>query len=169
MNTPNTKTLSAIVVLLMLPVSASAGQKLEVNVIDRQNNSGSYAYVVPGYSNSTSNTNVNCIGKANNVNCNGSTTTTGLSTPPLVGSYQVQGATLSLQLPDGRVAVVNCDSKLNWTDWSKGVYRSCRIPLVSHIQARFYRDQATLKWSVSIDGRKMESETYKILAVLDKP
>jgi hypothetical protein len=28
--------------------------------------------------------------------------------------------------------------------------------------------KAKLKWVVSIDGRKMESETYKILAVLTK-
>ena len=38
--------------------------------------------------------------------------------PALAGSYQVRGATLALQLPDGRVAVVNCDSKTNWTEWS---------------------------------------------------
>jgi hypothetical protein len=78
---------------------------------------------------------------------------------------------LSLQLPDGRVAVVNCDSKLNWTDFSKPnqVRRSCKVPLMENIQAEFDRDKAKLKWSVSIDGKKMESETYKILAVTDKP
>jgi hypothetical protein len=33
----------------------------------------------------------------------------------------------------------------------------------------FNGDKAKLKWSVSIDGRKLQSETYKVLAVLDKP
>jgi hypothetical protein len=82
----------------------------------------------------------------------------------------VQGATLSLQLPDGRIAVVNCKGKFNWSDWSNpNMYRSCRVPLVADVQAEFDGDKAKLKWSVSIDGKKMESETYKILAVLDKP
>lgn len=88
----------------------------------------------------------------------------------MVGSYQVTGATLSLQLPDGRIAVVNCASKLNWTEWSLNqVYRSCRVPLVNRVQAEFDGDKAKIKWSVSIDGKKMETETYKILGVLDKP
>jgi hypothetical protein len=83
-------------------------------------------------------------------------------------SYHVRGATFSLQLPDGRVAVVNCESKYA----PHGDYinrRSCRRPLVNDIVVEFDGDKAKLFWSVSIDGKKMESETYKILAVLDKP
>lgn len=156
---------AVVVIFLVAPAFA---QKLAVKIIDRENNSGSYTYVVRGYSNSTSNTNVNCTGNPNVANCSGSTTTNGSSTPGFVGSYQVTGATLSLQLPDGRVAVVNCESKLNWMN-VQGQRRSCRVPLVNNIQAEFDGDKATLKWSVSIDGKKMESETYKILAVLDKP
>ena len=72
-------------------------------------------------------------------------------------------------MPDGRIAVVNCNSKANWNDWSQGARRSCRVPLVNDIQAEFDGEKAKLKWSVSIDGKKMQSETYKILAVLDKP
>ena len=141
----------------------------EVRIIDRQDSATNYTYVVPGYWNSTSNTNVNCFDNIYNVNCNGSTRTTGSGAPAQRVSYQVNGATFSLQLPDGRVAVVNCASKLNWTDWSNPtVYRSCRIPLVNNIQAEFDGDNAKLWWPVSIDGRKMESETYKILAVLDR-
>ena len=49
------------------------------------------------------------------------------------------------------------------------VRRSCKIPLVNNIQAEFDGDKAKLKWSVSIDGKKLASETYKILAVIDKP
>jgi hypothetical protein len=32
----------------------------------------------------------------------------------------------------------------------------------------FKGDKAKLKWPVSIDGKKMEAETYKTLGVLDK-
>jgi hypothetical protein len=83
--------------------------------------------------------------------------------------FQVRGATLALQLPDGRVAVVNCESKFaEHFAGHAGNRRSCRLPLVDDIQAEFDGDQAKLKWVVSIDGKKMESETYKILAVLAK-
>jgi hypothetical protein len=139
-----------------------------VKIIDRQDSQTGYSYVVPGHSNAVSNTDVNCYGGTISVNCSGSTTTSGFSTPPTRVSYDVTGATLSLQLPDGRIAVVNCESKLNWTDYSRmnQVRRSCRIPLVNDIQAEFDGDKP--KWLVSIDGKKLESETYKILAVLDK-
>ena len=76
---------------------------------------------------------------------------------------------MSLQLPDGRIAVVNCSGRVNWTDFKQGPIRSCRAPLLNKVTAEFNRDKAKLRWSVSIDGKKMESETYKILAVLDKP
>jgi hypothetical protein len=39
---------------------------------------------------------------------------------------------------------------------------------VNNIQVQFHGDKAKLRWPVSIDGKKLESETYKILAVLDK-
>jgi hypothetical protein len=43
------------------------------------------------------------------------------------------------------------------------------MPLVDSIQADFNGDKAKLIWPVSIDGRKMQSETYRILGVLDRP
>jgi hypothetical protein len=143
------------------------GQRLTVKVIDRQDNEGSYTYVVPGHSSSQANTSVNCSGATNTVNCSGSTYVTGSSRPAMVGSYAVRGATLSLELPDGRVAVVNCESKVNWTEWKANMYRSCRVPLTAELQAEFNGANAKLVWSVSIDGTKTQSETYKILAVLD--
>ncbi len=36
------------------------------------------------------------------------------------------------------------------------------------IQAEFKGDKAKLRWSVSLDGKKTQSETYKILAVMEK-
>jgi hypothetical protein len=83
--------------------------------------------------------------------------------------FQVRGATLALQLPDGRVAVVNCESKFEQHfAGPAGNRRSCHVPLVDEIQAEFSGSQAKLTWVVSIDGKTTESETYKILAVLPK-
>jgi hypothetical protein len=82
-------------------------------------------------------------------------------------SYSVTGATLSLLLPDGRVAVVNCISKYR----PRGDYinrRSCRMPMVDTFEVEFKGKDAKLRWPVSLDGKKFESETYRIVAVLDK-
>ena len=50
-----------------------------------------------------------------------------------------------------------------------GNRRSCRAPLVESIQVDFHGQFAKLIWPVSLDGKKMQSETYKILGILDKP
>jgi hypothetical protein len=42
------------------------------------------------------------------------------------------------------------------------------MPLVDDVQAEFKGKDAKLIWTTSIDGKKFDSETYKILAVLDK-
>jgi hypothetical protein len=42
------------------------------------------------------------------------------------------------------------------------------MPLVNDIQVEFKGKNAKLIWTASIDGKKFDSETYKILAVLDK-
>lgn len=155
---------------LTFSVFANASESYQVKIIDRQDSASNYSYAVPGYSSSTTSGNANCTAWGNSANCYGNSTTSGISTPGMVGSYQVKGATLSLELPDGRIAVVNCDAKVNWTEWTNpGMYRSCRIPLVNTIQAEFNGDKAKLTWSVSIDGKKMQTESYKILGVLDKP
>jgi hypothetical protein len=78
----------------------------------------------------------------------------------------VRGATFTLSLPNRRLVIVNCESK--YSPKGDGVNRrSCRTPLVDEIQAEFKGDKAKLFWSVSIDGKKLESETYKILAVFE--
>src|ERR1019366_2710482 len=113
------------------------------------------------------------------------TTNTTITAPQTI-SYSVTGATYSLLLPDGRVAVVNCASKpdngLNatmtnmsagWdsaTDGPSGrrpAMRSCRTPLVDDIQVEFKGKNAKLKWPISINSKKFESETYNIIGVLD--
>jgi hypothetical protein len=126
---------------LVLSCSSFAlAQKLEVKIVDRQDKEDQYDYAT-AYNNVA-------VGK----------------------SFKVQGATLTLQLPDGRLAVVNCDSKFaEHFAGPAGNRRSCHVPLVDVIQADFHGDNAKLTWSVSIDGKKMQSETYKILGVFDKP
>ena len=167
MSTPLKRLTLAILALFLCSVVAYAVQTLQVKIIDRQDHSTEYTYVVPGQANLNSNTNTNCIGTNNSVNCQGSTNTTGSVTPARVGSYQVRGATLSLLLPDGRVAVVNCESRYALhMDYVNR--RSCRVPLVENIQAEFDGDKAKLTWSVSIDGTKTQTEKYKILGVFDK-
>jgi hypothetical protein len=156
-------------VVVLFAVAPAFAQKLSVKIINREDNETEYTYVVAGYSSSNSNTNINCSENGNNLNCNGSTQTTGLSTPGHAVSFSVRGATYSLQLPDGRVAVVNCESKFaEHMAGRAGNHRSCRMPIVDDIQAEFNGDKAKLIWPVSLDGKKMASETYKILGVLSK-
>ena len=120
-------------------VSASA-QMLDVKIVDRQDKEDQYDYVAV-YNNIA-------VGK----------------------SFKVNGATFTLLLPDGRLAVVNCESKFaEHMAGRVGNRRSCRAPLIDHIQVDFHGDKAKLFWPVSIDGKKTESETYKILGILDKP
>lgn len=151
------------------PIGHSKGRiGMQVEIVDRHDSSTLYSYVVPGYSRVNANTSVNCFGTENIANCSAGTTAIGSSVPPRPISYEVRGATFALKLPDGRTAVVNCESKYKL----KGDYinrRSCRAPIVSSIWVEFDGDKAKLMWPVSIDGDKMESETYKILGILDKP
>jgi hypothetical protein len=161
----------AIVSALILACGASASaQNLAVKIVDRQDNETDYTYVVPAHFYSNSNTNVNCNVGDNYANCNGSTLTTGTSTPAHQVSFHVQGATFALRLPDGRIAVVNCRSKFaERFAGPAGNHRSCRMPIVDNIQAAFRGDNARLEWVVSIDGKKTQSETYKVLGILDAP
>jgi len=156
----------AIAGLVLLCAASVSAQTLLVKIVDRLDNDTDYTYVVPGHFYSESNSNVNCYGDAN---CNGSTSTTGSITPAHRVSYHVRGATFTLQLPDGRAAVVNCESKFRERmAGPAGNHRSCRMPLVDNIQAEFHGDKTKLIWVVSLDGKKTASETYKVLAVLDR-
>jgi hypothetical protein len=157
----------AIVGLILVCAASASAQKLDVKVVGRQDSATGYTYFAPGYFNSQSSANADCYGDTS-VHCNGSITTNGTITAPRRISYQVRGATFTLLLPDGRGAVVNCESKYA----PKFDYinrRDCRVPLVEDIRAEFAGDKAKLEWVVSLDGKKIQSETYKVLAVLNKP
>jgi hypothetical protein len=126
-------------VFLMCSASAFA-QKLDVKIVDRQDKEDAYDYAAV-YNNVA-------VGK----------------------SFKVHGATFTLQLPDGRLAVVNCEGKFaEHMAGPVGNRRSCRAPVVDNIQVDFHGDNAKLIWPVSLDGKKMQTETYKILGILDKP
>ena len=132
-------TIAVAGLILVCPASASA-QKLNVKIIDRQDKQDEYDYVAV------------------------------YNTVAVGTSFKVHGATFTLQLPDGRLAIVNCESKFaEHMAGRVGNRRSCRAPLVDSIQADFHGDNAKLIWPVSLDDKKIQSETYKILGILDKP
>jgi len=126
--------------LLITSIASASAQKLNVKIVDRQDKEDSYDYAAV-YNNVA-------VGK----------------------TFTVQGATFTLQLPDGRLVIVNCDSKFaEHMAGPAGNHRSCRTPVVDNIEAEFKGDNAKLIWPVSLDGKKMQSETYKILGILEKP
>lgn len=130
----------AIVGLILACATSASAQKLNVKIIDRQEKADQYDYAAV-YNNVA-------VGK----------------------TFKVYGATFTLQLPDGRLAIVNCESKFaEHMAGPAGNRRSCHAPLVDNIQADFKGDNAKLIWPVSLDGKKMQTETYKILGILDKP
>jgi hypothetical protein len=161
------KLLVKILSILSLSVLVYAAEKMDIIIIDRQNSIETYNYIVPGFSttNLSGTTTVNTFG--NSASIVGNTTSTTTRIPSFSGSYQVQGATLTLKLPDNRIVVVNCKRKINWGHIDR--YRSCRVPLTDNIQAEFKGDNVKLKWAVSLDGKKKQEETYKILGVFDAP
>lgn len=138
------RTVVALCLLIAGLVPIAAAQKLNVKIVNREDHDSSYDYA--------------------------GVYSFGASTTATATTFHVTGATLTLQLPDGRMAVVNCASKFaEHFAGPAGNRRSCHVPLVDTIQADFHGDSAKLSWNVSIDGKKSQSETYKILAVLDKP
>ena len=152
-------------VYLASSVSAAYAQKLDVSVLYRQDSDVNYFAVIPGYTSAATEGSPDCSLDSMSADCAG-TARAGSSIAPGDVAYNVVGTTLSLLLPDGRVALVNCVNKYS----PKGNYinrRSCGMPMVEHVQAAFSGKSAKLKWPVGADG-KIESETYKVVALLDK-
>jgi hypothetical protein len=50
----------------------------------------------------------------------------------------------------------------------KHACENCRVRVPDAVAAEFKGDKAKLIWSVSLDGKKKESETYRIIGVLSK-
>jgi hypothetical protein len=140
------------------PAPASAPRKgplvLDVTIVDRKSGDRLYTYVSPATASSASTSSA-------------SGTKTAFR-PGLEHRYQVTGTTFTLKLPDGRHLVVNCDSKDAFTR-ADTKRRSCRTPLADQVKAQIEGDDAKLIWPISTDGKKNESETYRVLAILGDP
>jgi hypothetical protein len=142
-------------------VESASAQKVEASVLYRQDSDNRYIAVVPGYSGPDADITGACMLDPDPTNC-----------PPVNAengspNYMLIGTTLSLLLPDGRVALVNCQNRYS----SKGNSinrRSCGMPMVPRVEADFTGPIAKLTWAIGTDGKKTESETYKVVAMLDK-
>ena len=148
--------------LAISSVSASA-QKVPVNVLYRQDSDVVYHAVVPGYSGPNADITGACTLDPDPANC--PDPKQDVSGAPV---YNLVGTTLSLGLPDGRIAVVNCVSRHS----ANGNYinrHSCGMPLGERAEADFAGQSAKLSWTVGTDGKKTESELYRVVALLAKP
>ncbi|HUB29419.1 MAG TPA: hypothetical protein VL967_06970 [Terracidiphilus sp.] len=151
-----------VVLSLALGAPMLSAQKIEATVLYRQNSDDNYAALIPNEAGVLPDGVVDCAAEIASEACSGAQ-----SSLPGQPALNVTGTTLSLLLPDGKVAVVNCLNKYS----SRGTFivrRSCAMPMVQHVEADFDGQRAKLKWPVGPDGRKTESETYKIVALLNK-
>jgi hypothetical protein len=140
-----------------------SAQKIEARVLYRQNSEGNYAALIPNQEGILPDGIVDCAADIANQACEGPSQPAAPGQPLL----NVSGTTLSLLLPDGKVAVVNCVNKYSSRS-DMIVRRSCAMPMVEHVEADFEGPRAKLKWLVGPDGRKTESETYKVVALLNQ-
>jgi hypothetical protein len=145
----------AVIIALLTGIPAFAKDKTTVRILSGTDTTSTYVLTTPGSQSA------NCVAGSNSAICVGTTI------PALTQNLNVKGHILYLQLPDKRVAVVSCDAKANWTDWHQGAYRDCRRPIADTVGAEISGDKVKLVWSVSLDGKKTQTETYKILGILE--
>jgi len=148
---------------LAFSVQSASAQKVEASVLYRQDSDNRYIAIIPGYTGPESDITGACLLDPDPANCPQMDANGANGTP----TYLVVGTTLSLLLPDGRVALVNCQNRYS----SKGEYinrRNCGMPMVKQVEADFAGQTAKLTWPVGTDGKKSETETYKVIAMLDK-
>ena len=150
---------------LAISSGSAAAQKVPVNVLYRQDSDIVYHAVIPGYSGPNADVTGACTLDPDPANCPDASQIADAKGTP---TYLLSGTTLSLGLPDGRIALVNCVSRHS----ANGNYinrRSCAMPLSERAEAEFAGQNAKLSWTVGSDSRKTESENYKVVAVLPKP
>jgi len=149
----------------VISVGSAAAQRLSVSVLYRQDSDVVYHAVIPGYSGPNADVTGACTLDPDPANCPDPRQDVASKGQP---TYLLSGTTLSLGLPDGRIAVVNCVSRHS----SNGNYinrHSCGMPLSEHAEAEFVGQSAKLSWTLGSSGNRIESETYKVVAVLSKP
>ena len=150
---------------LVISAGSAAAQKVPVNVLYRQDSDIVYHAVIPGYSGPNADVTGACTLDPDPANCPDANQNAYSKGTP---SYLLSGTTLSLGLPDGRIALVNCISRHS----ASGNYinrHSCGMPLTEHADAEFVGQSAKLSWTLEPNGHKTESETYKVVAMLAKP
>jgi hypothetical protein len=164
MGKPKWLEIAAAICCLVACAGSVEAQKLDATVLYRQSSDSGYSALIPGYSAPGT---PDCAADVANAECFRPTHI--YEAGPGAVSYNVVGTTLSLLLPDGKIAVVNCINKSKYS--SRGAYivlRNCGMPMVEHVEAELKGDMATLEWPVTPDSKKTESEKYRIVAVLDK-
>src|SRR5579863_7437731 len=152
--------------LIVTSVQSVRAQKLDATVLYRQTSDSNYFAVIPGYTATPDEGGTDCSLEPLSEACSAPSRANGAIAAPGQVSYNLVGTTLSLLLPDGRVALVNCVNKYS----SKGNYisrRVCDMPLVEHVEAELNGKNAKLKWPVGIDG-KFAAETYRVVAIFEK-
>jgi hypothetical protein len=154
--------LTATIALTMSP--AAFAQTFLVHIVQRQDTKTELTAVIPDRAETTATKSSTGEKKAAGSDKTAATTDKGTPTR----SVSVTGATLTLQLPDRRLVRVTCESKYAFRlDYINR--RSCRTPPVDEVTAEFNGDEAKLVWSVSLDNRKTQSETYTILNIVPSP
>ena len=147
-------------------VQSVCAQRLDATVLYRQTSDSNYFAVIPGYTSTPDEGGTDCSLEPLSEACATPTHANGAIAAPGQVSYNLVGTTLSLLLPDGRIALVNCVNKYSL----KGNYisrRICQMPLVPQVEADLSGKNVKLKWPVGVDG-KTAAETYRIVAILDK-
>ena len=153
--------LTAAIALTMGPVAFA--QTLLVHIVQRQDTKSELTAVIPDRADPTADKSAAAEKKPADSKST-STADKGAQTR----SYTVTGATLTLRLPDRHLVRVACESKyaLRFDYINR---RSCRTPPADEVTAEFSGDEAKLLWPVSLDSRKMQSETYTILSIGPSP
>jgi hypothetical protein len=149
--------------------SAAAGEKetVPVSLLAQYYFTSQYQGQLPGSSSGQSSGQATCTAGGTVINCSSSGQSSGTVVPPRTTYDQATGAMFIVQAPDGRIAVVRCDSK--YALHGDGInQRSCRFPPQRQFTAEFKGKDAKLRWSVGWDGKNTESETYAVIEVLSR-
>ena len=157
--------LGQVTLFLALSAVSTTAQKVPVSVLYRQDSDVVYHAVIPGYSGPNADVTGACTLDPDPANCPDPNLN---SDPKGIPTYLLSGTTLSLGLPDGRIALVNCVSRHS----ANGNYinrRSCGMPMSERADAEFTGQSAKLSWALASNGNKIESETYRVVALLAKP
>lgn len=153
----------ALLLLLWLWPAGLLAQNMRVTVVNRAGTETGFSRHIPGTSNSDSSGSAYCASG----NCSANISSQSTYSDPHEESTSVNGSQLVLLLPDGRKAVIACDYKR--TIHSVTGLRDCRVPPIDQIDAAFSGNKVKLSWSVSLDGKKKETETYKMVSVIAAP